>query len=96
VNLAEEPDALRTLAVVAQSNWQRFGTKWWPRFREAYMNMLLARPITQVRNALGNTVAAGNAILERQAGALFTLDKKNGARFTRKLVSYEGDGTFHW
>jgi len=81
--LADDPDALKTLAVVSQSMWQRIGTKWWPRFREAYMNMLLARPITQVRNTVGNTVAAGNAILERQAGALFTLDKKTG------LVSQE-------
>ncbi len=81
--LADDPDALSTLSVVSQSMWQRIGTKWWPRFREAYMNMLLARPITQVRNTVGNTVAAGNAVLERQAGALFTLDKKTG------LVSQE-------
>lgn len=81
--LADDPDALATLSVVSQSMWQRIGTKWWPRFREAYMNMLLARPITQVRNTVGNAVAAGNAVLERQAGALFTLDKKTG------LVSQE-------
>ena len=84
VALGEEPDKVAALGVLSQTGWQRFKDSAWPMAREAYINLLLARPITQVRNFLGNGIAGAQAILERTAGGALSIDKEKG------LVGQEG------
>lgn len=96
--IADQPDKAKALAIIAQTGWQRFKENGWPMLREAYINLLLARPITQVRNFLGNTIAATNAVLERQTGAIFSIDKeaglvgKEGVYLAKGMMAAIGDG----
>lgn len=78
VALADQPGKLKALQVQASSAIQAHG---WQRFnevsREIYYNLLLARPVTQVRNFFGNGIATVNAVGERALGSMFSLEKKN-------------------
>lgn len=98
VAMADQPDKAKALAVLAQTGWQRFKENGWPMLREGYINLLLARPITQVRNFLGNSIAAVNSVLERQTGAVFSIDKeaglvgKEGVYLFKGMMAALGDG----
>jgi hypothetical protein len=74
----DQPEKLAGLAVQAQSHWQRIGETYWPQARELYINLLLSRPLTQVRNVIGNGIAATNDVMDRFAGSVFSIDKQSG------------------
>ena len=78
VGMAETPEKVRALAATSQGLWGRFKETGWPMIRQVYTNLLLARPLTQVRNFAGNTIAAVNAVAERATGAAFSADRKAG------------------
>jgi len=98
VSLADQPDKIQAMAVINQGLWHRFKEGGWPMMREAYMNLLLARPLTQVKNFLGNSVAATNTILEHMAGSAFSIDKqaglvgKEGVYMAKGMMMAIGDG----
>lgn len=80
VGMADEPNKLKSLQVQGGTHWQRFKENGWPMVREAYTNLLLARPLTQVRNFAGNQVAAINSLAERQVAGWLSIDPKGVAR----------------
>lgn len=94
VAIADQPDKVAALAVQMQSNWQRAGSMG----RELYTNLLLARPVTQVRNVIGNSFAATNSVLEMMTGAMFSADKaagltgKDGVYLLKGMHAALGDG----
>ena len=98
VAMADDQEKIQSFAVQSHSGWQRMKEKWWPMAREAYINILLARPITQTRNFIGNSVAATNAVLERLTGAAFSIDKeaglvgKEGLYLIKGMMAAMGDG----
>ncbi len=74
----DQPEKLAGLAVQSQSLWNRVGETYWPQARELYINLLLSRPLTQVRNVIGNGIAATNQVADRFAGSLFSADRAKG------------------
>jgi len=72
-----EAGKLKALQVQAAQAIQAHG---WKRFnevsREIYYNTLLARPLTAVRNFVGNTYQAATLTAERALGSMFSLEKK--------------------
>jgi hypothetical protein len=82
--VADKPDHIAATAVLGNTLWGQFKKDMWPMMREAYINLMLARPVTHVRNIAGNTYSAGNAAMERMAGGMFSIDKEKG------LVGQEG------
>lgn len=88
--MGEHPEKLTALATTSQSLWQRMGETAWPRMREAYINLLLARPLTQVRNFIGNSVAATNAVMDRYAAGLFGLGKEGGIQLNEGTYLAKG------
>lgn len=67
--LALPTEKAKVLAVQAQSGL-------WPQLREAYINLLL--PFAFIPSFVGNSIAAGQSILERAAGGMFSLDPQKG------------------
>lgn len=65
----------------------------WEMVREGYVNLLLARPLTQVRNFIGNMASATNDIIEREMAGIFSLDKNR--RFSQRMFEHEGIDEFH-
>ena len=98
VAAADQPEKLTGLAVMSQSSWQRMSESYWPMARELYINLLLSRPLTQVRNAVGNGIAATNAVADRFAGSVFSADQKKGlvsgesAALAKGMAYSVGDG----
>lgn len=76
IGLADEPGKLKALQVGAVGAGDKGSVSFWEKMREAYINLLLARPVTQVRNFLGDSFAAIDSVAERSIGGIFTLDKK--------------------
>lgn len=84
IAMADDPRKLLQFTAQTQAGFAENGHKVWAGIREGYINLMLLRPITQVRVAVGNTVAATNTIIEKTLGGLFSADKKSG------LVGQEG------
>ncbi len=101
ITLASDADKSTAMALIAQSNGAKYGWQWWgPRLRAAYINLLLARPVTQVRNFMGNSIASVNAVFERTVAGMFSIDKQNGAHWREGVYMAKGmmhgltDGAF--
>ena len=76
--LAAAPGKLKALQVQATDTIGKHGWERWNEVgREIYYNTLLARPVTQARNFIGNTFAAVNSVGERAMGSMFSLDNKS-------------------
>lgn len=91
----DRPDAVDKLVatgVITNSLWGRFKGEMWPQIREFYINLMLARPVTHVRNTVGNSYAAGNAVAERTVGGMFSLDKEKGIVMSEGFYLLKGMG----
>ena len=67
--LALPAEKAQALAVQAHSGL-------WPKLREAYINLLL--PFAFIPSFVGNSIAAGQSILERAGAGAFSLDPQKG------------------
>lgn len=67
-------DKEKMAALALQSQQPGF----WAKFREFYVNTLLAAPISQVRNIIGNTFSTVNGAVERELAGWLSLDKSKG------------------
>lgn len=76
--MIDEPAKLKVLAIQNQTMLAQMGQEWWPKARAAYTSLLVAQPITHVRNVTGNSIAMTNAVLERSLGGAFSLDPGKG------------------
>lgn len=99
LSLADRPGALSMVQLQAA---QGGGTPVWPVVRSLFNNILLARPITHVRNFLGNTVGAGVHNLERELAGWLSIDDAKGvvrgegwASFQGQMAAF-GDGLHAW
>lgn len=88
--LADEPQKMQQLAINAHGLWSQFRNKAWPMIREAYTNLLLARPATQIKNTLGNILSAGNATIEKTIGGLLSIDEIKGVKSNEGLLLLRG------
>lgn len=89
VAIADKPEQVTKLALQGQMG----GPELWPKMREIYINMLLSRPLTQVRNTIGNSIAATNGILERYAGGMFSANREAGVHWNEG--TYLAKGMMH-
>lgn len=85
-----DPGKLKAATVLNQNLFARFSDSGWPMMREAYVNLLLSRPLTWVRNATGNSIAASNAVLDNFAGSIFSADKTGGVAFGESAYLVKG------
>lgn len=78
VAMSEKSGALKAFQINAAQTVQAHGFK---RFnevvREVYYNVLLSRPLTSVRNFVGNLYAAADLTAERALGSMFSVNKKS-------------------
>jgi hypothetical protein len=73
-----DANKLKSLQVQGATHWAAFKETGWPMVREAYTNLLLARPLTHVRNFVGNSMASTIALAERQAAGWLSIDQAKG------------------
>lgn len=71
-----DSNKLKNLIINNQSGFLRLDVDWWNLARGLYQNLLMARPTTQIRNIVGNSIGAGNAILDTLAGSAFGISSK--------------------
>jgi hypothetical protein len=90
VDMSDDTNKLKSLQVQGGTHWQNFKENGWPMVREAYTNLLLARPLTHVRNFIGNSVAATNAIAERQIAGWLSIDKAKGVQNGEGVLMAKG------
>jgi len=81
--LANEPGKLETLQVIG-ADAVKAGATGWQKFREGFSGLLLLRPVTWTRQAIGNSMWSVANVLEKEVGGFFTLSDKKG------LVQGEG------
>jgi Sec-independent protein translocase protein TatA len=94
--LADEPGKLKALQIQGAEELAKGGT-WWDKAKEVYINTLLARPLTQVRNFLGNSFAALTSATERELGGWLSIEEKGlvrggGAAQIQGMTAALGDG----
>jgi hypothetical protein len=80
--LGEKPGALKQLQVsggaeVAEKGWKE---NTWPMIREAYTNLLLARPVTSARAVIGNTMSAMTTTIEREVAGWLSISDKGAVK----------------
>lgn len=88
--LADEPGKLKALQVQTKSLWGRISGDWWPMARSVYTNILLARPITQVRNFVGNSVAIATHNAERELAGWLSIDAAKGVKTGEGWYAFHG------
>jgi hypothetical protein len=79
VALGDDKAKLTQMVTASHGFWQRMGERWWPMAREFYTNLLLARPITWTRQMVGNAVAGGTRMVERELAGWLSIDEAKGA-----------------
>lgn len=85
-----KPEQLTNVVVKTQGGLAEFRDKYWPMAREAYINLIFARPITVVRNNVGSAVAGGIDVLETTIGGIFGADKAKGLIPSEGLYKLKG------
>ncbi len=92
VAFADDQEKLKLLQIAAAGEIEKGTATFWTKLRETYVNLLLVRPVTQVRNVIGNTIAAVNSTAERALGDVFSLGDKSVAK---RIVNNEGVAQFN-
>jgi hypothetical protein len=88
--LASDPEKLKNLQVQVASGAIQKGPTFWSQLREAYTNLLLAPPVTQVRNFLGNSFSALNSTVEREIAGWFSMDQATGVVKGEGMAQLQG------
>lgn len=88
--MADDVDHLKSLQVQGAKGLQDLGDGLWPKIRSLYTNLLLARPITPIRNAVGNTMAAMTNIAERELAGWISIDDARGVVKGEGVVEFQG------
>ena len=84
--ILDQPGAMEKLTLQTQMAGQEI----WPKARELYINLLLSNPITQTRNAIGDSIAATNSVLERVAAGAFSADRQTGVHWSEGIYLAKG------
>lgn len=88
--MVDDVDHLKSLQVQGAKGLQDLGDGLWPKIRSLYTNLLLARPITPIRNAVGNTMAAMTNIAERELAGWISIDDARGVVKGEGVVEFQG------
>jgi hypothetical protein len=90
-DLAENADQpAKLLATKLATDNAVTGPTRWEQIREVYINLLLARPVTQVRNFIGNSYAAMNSMAERELAGWLSIDEAKGVVKGEGMAQFQG------